>query len=387
MSRKICIVTGTRAEYGLLYWVIKAISQAPDLDLQIVACGMHLAPEFGLTYREIESDGFPIDAKVDMLLSSDTPAGVAKSMGLGTIGFADAFARLAPDVVLVLGDRFEIVCAAQAAFVAGICVAHISGGELTEGALDDGFRHCITKLARYHFVAADAYRRRVIQLGEQPDCVFNVGDPGLDNIARQCLLDLDELCRYAQVQIPQPFLLVTFHPTTSDGPSSEIGLQALIEALDEFPEIGVLITKSNADAGGRSLNDMLDAYTNARPGRVVAVTSLGRVAYLSAMKNCAAVVGNSSSGIVEAPAMGVPTVNIGSRQRGRLKASSIIDCAQDRRSIAHAINQALTPEFRQKAATTTSLYGNCDASTLIVDKLSTLNVAKWCPKRFYDLPA
>jgi UDP-hydrolysing UDP-N-acetyl-D-glucosamine 2-epimerase len=387
LSRKICIVTGTRAEYGLLYWAMKGIAQSPGLDLQIIACGMHLAPEFGLTYREIESDGFSIDVKVDMLLSSDTPAGVAKSIGLGTIGFADAFAQLAPDVVLVLGDRFEIFSAAQAAFVAGICVAHISGGELTEGALDDSFRHCITKMARYHFVAADAYRRRVIQLGEQPDCVFNVGDPGLDNIARQPLMDFADLCSYAQVQIAKRYLLVTFHPTTNDGPNSEMGLQALIEALDEFPEIGVLITKSNADAGGRGLNEMIDAYSKARTGRVVAVTSLGRVAYLSAMKHCAAVVGNSSSGIVEAPAMGVPTVNIGSRQRGRLKANSIIDCAEDRDSIVHAVNQALTPEFREKAATKPSLYGNCDASTLIVDNLSTLNVARWHSKRFYDLPA
>jgi len=347
---------------------------------------MHLAPEFGLTYREIEADGFHIDAKVDMLLSSDTPTGVAKSIGLGIIGFADAFARLEPDVVLVLGDRFEILCATQSAFVAGICVAHISGGEVTEGALDDSFRHCITKMARYHFVAADAYRRRVIQLGEQPDCVFNVGDPGLDNIARLPILDFAELCVSAGLHIAKPYFLVTFHPATSDGPKAEFGLQALIEALNEFPDYGVLLTKSNADAGGRALNDMIDAYAMSSPGRVVSVTSLGRLGYLSAMKHCAAVVGNSSSGIVEAPAMGVPTVNVGTRQQGRLKASSVIDCAEERTSIVEAITRALTPEFRRLAGTTRSLYGNCDASTLIARKLTTLAVERWSPKRFYDCP-
>jgi UDP-N-acetylglucosamine 2-epimerase (non-hydrolysing)/GDP/UDP-N,N'-diacetylbacillosamine 2-epimerase (hydrolysing) len=386
LNRKICVVTGTRAEYGLLYWVIESIRRTPGLDLQIIACGMHLAPEFGLTYREIEADGFHIDAKVDMLLSSDTPTGVAKSIGLGIIGFADAFARLEPDVVLVLGDRFEILCATQSAFVAGICVAHISGGEVTEGALDDSFRHCITKMARYHFVAADAYRRRVIQLGEQPDCVFNVGDPGLDNIARLPILDFAELCVSAGLHIAKPYFLVTFHPATSDGPKAEFGLQALIEALNEFPDYGVLLTKSNADAGGRALNDMIDAYAMSSPGRVVSVTSLGRLGYLSAMKHCAAVVGNSSSGIVEAPAMGVPTVNVGTRQQGRLKASSVIDCAEERTSIVEAITRALTPEFRRLAGTTRSLYGNCDASTLIARKLTTLAVERWSPKRFYDCP-
>jgi UDP-hydrolysing UDP-N-acetyl-D-glucosamine 2-epimerase len=386
MTRKICVVTGTRAEYGLLYWVMAGIRQTPGLELQIIACGMHLAPEFGLTYREIEADGFHIDAKVDMLLSCDTPAGIAKSIGLGTIGFADAFARLKPDVVLVLGDRFEIFCATQTAFVAGICIAHISGGEVTEGALDDSFRHCITKMSRYHFVAADAYLRRVIQLGEQPDSVFNVGDPGLENIARMPLLDLPELCARTGLHIDSPYFLVTFHPTTSDGPKSEVGLQALLEALDEFPDYGVLLTRSNADAGGRALNDMIDAYAISRPGRVVAVTSLGCVQYLSAMRHCAAVVGNSSSGIVEGPAMRVPTVNVGTRQQGRLKAESVIDCGDERTSIVKAITRAVTPEFRRAATTTVSLYGKCDTSTLITSKLATLDIASWHPKRFYDLP-
>jgi UDP-hydrolysing UDP-N-acetyl-D-glucosamine 2-epimerase len=386
VTRKICVVTGTRAEYGLLRWTMEAIRQTPGLELQVIVCGMHLAPEFGMTYGEIEADGFEIDARVDMLVSSDTPAGIAKSIGLGTIGFADVFARLMPDVVLVLGDRFEIFSAAQAAFVAGICIAHISGGEVTEGALDDGFRHCITKLARYHFVAADTYARRVIQLGEHPGSVFNVGDPGLENIARLPLLDVQELCARTGLADGSRYFLVTFHPTTSDGATSDSGLQAVLAALDEFPDYAVMITKSNADAGGRALNAIIDAYASSRPGRAVAATSLGCLQYLSAMKHCAAVVGNSSSGIVEAPVMGVPTVNVGTRQQGRLKAESVIDSTEERSSIVGAINRAITPEFRRSAMTTVSLYGNCDTSRLITSKLATLDIARWRPKRFYDLP-
>ena len=387
MSRKICVVTGTRAEYGLLHWIMAGIRQTPGLELQIVATGMHLAPEFGLTYREIEADGFQINAKVDMLVSSDSPVGIAKSIGLGTIGFADVFAQLSPDVVLVLGDRFEIFAAAQAAFVAGICVGHISGGEVTEGALDDSFRHCVTKMARYHFVSAAAYRERVIQLGEQPDSVFDVGDPGLDNIVRLPLLDLKELSAATGLSIATPYLLVTFHPTTSDGPDSEQGMQSLLDALDRFSDHYVLFTKANADAGGRALNAMVDAYASRRAARVTTVTSLGRLRYLSAMKHCAAVVGNSSSGIVEAPAMGIPTVNIGSRQQGRLKANSVLDCASDSASIAEAIAQAVTPAFAQTARKTISLYGNCDASAQIVAKLAILNVGRWHAKHFYDRTA
>lgn len=387
MNRKICVVTGTRAEYGLLHWVMAGIRETPGLELQIVATGMHLAPEFGLTYREIEADGFRIDAKVEMLVSSDSPVGIAKSIGLGTIGFADTFARLNPDVVLVLGDRFEIFAAAQAAFVAGICVAHISGGEVTEGALDDSFRHCVTKMARYHFVAADAYRERVIQLGEQPDSVFNVGDPGLDNIARLPLLDFETLCAESGLRVTTPYLLVTFHPTTSDGPDSEQGMQVLLDALDTFPDHHVLFTKANADAGGRTLNAMVDEYASRRGDRVATATSLGRLKYLSAMKHCAAVVGNSSSGIVEAPAMGIPTVNIGSRQHGRLKADSVLDCASDPESIVKAIARAVTPAFAQTASKTVSLYGNCDASVQIVARLATLDVGRWHAKRFFDRTA
>jgi UDP-hydrolysing UDP-N-acetyl-D-glucosamine 2-epimerase len=354
--------------------------------LQVIATGMHLSPEFGLTYREIENDGFHIDAKIEMLISSDTSTGLIKSIGVGTIGFADAYGRLEPDIVVVLGDRFEILAATQAAFFAGICISHISGGEVTEGALDDTIRHCITKMSRYHFVAAESYRQRVVQLGEPPDCVFNVGDPGLDSIERLPLLSRDDLSTETGLDTSRAFLLVTYHPTTTGESDPVQSMQALLDALDEFPTFSVLLTKANADIGGRVINGLVDAYAAGHPGRVLAATSLGQLNYLSAMRHCAAVVGNSSSGIVEAPAMGVPTVNIGNRQHGRLKASSVIDCEQDRACIVAAIKRAVSAEFRRTATQTVSLYGNCDASIRILNKLREVDIQRRYPKRFYDLP-
>lgn len=385
-NRKICVVTGSRAEYGLLYWLMKEVDANSDLELQLVVTGMHLAPEFGLTYKAIEADGFTIDAKVEMLLSSDTVIGVSKSTGLGVIGFADAFERLQPDVVVLLGDRFEILAAAQAAFIAGIAIAHISGGEVTTGAVDDVIRHCISKMARYHFVAAEVYRQRVIQLGEQPDTVFNVGDPGLDNIARLPLLEQKELGAAIGFDTERPYFLVTFHPMTTGNTDALASLQNLLSVLDEYPSHGVILTKANADMGGRELNRLIDEYAKAHQDRVFAVTSLGQLRYLSAMKHCTAVIGNSSSGIVEAPAMHVPTVNIGSRQNGRLKADSIVDCADDKAAISKAVAQVLTNEFRLKVSNTVSLYGDCDASNRICATLKKVPIDRKHPKVFYDLP-
>jgi UDP-hydrolysing UDP-N-acetyl-D-glucosamine 2-epimerase len=385
MSRKICVVSGTRADYGLLRWVMEGVRADPGLRLQVVATGMHLSPEFGLTYREIEKDGFEIDAKIEMLVSSDTAAGLAKSVGLGLIGFAEAYGRLDPDFVVVLGDRFEIFAAAQAAFYAGISIAHISGGEVTTGALDDAIRHSITKLSRYHFVAAEAYRRRVVQLGEPPECVLNVGDPGLDNIRRLPLLPRAELAQAVGLDPARRFLLVTFHPATTGDSDPAREMQALLEALDAFPEHAVLLTKSNADTGGRAINALVDAYAARHPGRVLAQTSLGQLKYLSAMKHCEAVIGNSSSGIVEAPAMKVPTVNVGSRQQGRLRASSILECLPERDAITGAIRRALSPEFKRIAAQTVSPYGDCNASAQIVDHLRRLDAGRRHAKPFHDL--
>ncbi|MEZ0317542.1 MAG: UDP-N-acetylglucosamine 2-epimerase [Methylophilaceae bacterium] len=384
-KRKICVVTGSRAEYGLLYWVMKEIQDDSDLQLQVIVTGMHLSPEFGLTYQVIETDGFTIEAKVEMLLSSDTSIGVSKSIGLGIIGFADAYERLQPDIVVVLGDRFEILAATQAAFVAGLNVAHISGGEVTEGAIDDAIRHCITKMSRYHFVASEIYRNRVIQLGEAPDNVFNVGDPGLDNIERLSLLSSEKLSIEVGFNITRPFFLVTFHPTTLGLSNSLASLTALLDALDEFPGYAVLLTKSNADMGGREINKTIDGYANARLDRVKAITSLGQLKYLSAMNQSSAVIGNSSSGIVEAPAMHIPTVNIGTRQQGRLKASSVIDCNEEKEDIVSAIERAISDDFGLIADSTTSLYGNCKASNSIVKILKESQIDRQYSKKFYDI--
>lgn len=385
MARRICVVTGSRAEYGLLQGLIRAIADDGELELQLVATGTHLVPEFGLTYRAVEADGHKIDRKVEMMLSSDTPVGMAKSVGVGVLGFADAFDSLACDAVVVLGDRFEMLAAAQAAFLSGIAVAHISGGEVTEGAIDDSIRHAITKLSRYHFVAAEPYRRRVVQLGEDPETVFNVGDPGLDNIARLQLLERDALCALAGLDPRRPFLLVTYHPVTVGGDDPAEGMKALFSALDAHADHGVLITQPNADAGGRRLSAMVADYAAKRSDRVVAVTSLGQLNYLSAMKHCAAVVGNSSSGIVEAPALKRPTVNIGPRQDGRLKAESIIDCAAQVGAIEAAIRQATSPAFEHVVNSVVSLYGSFDASSRIHRLLKDLDLTRHRGKRFHDV--
>jgi UDP-hydrolysing UDP-N-acetyl-D-glucosamine 2-epimerase len=385
MTRKICVVTGSRAEYGLLYWLMRELRDDPDVELQVVATGMHLMPEFGLTYRAIEADGIRIDRKIETMVASDTATGMAKSAGLGVISFADVFQQLDPDLVVVLGDRFEIMAVAQAAFLGGHAVAHISGGEVTEGAIDDVIRHVVTKLSRYHFVAAEPYRLRVIQLGETPENVFNVGDPGLDNIARLQLLDRAELCLQVGLDPARPFFLVTYHPVTTGADSAAADMDALLDALDRRPGHQVLITKPNADAGGRLLSGMVDDYVARNPGRAVGSVSLGQLRYLSAVKHCAAVVGNSSSGIVEAPAIPRATVNIGRRQHGRLRASSIVDCANDADSIAAAIDRVLSPEFDQVLARTVSLYGRCDASSRIRKILKEVDVGRRMGKRFHDL--
>jgi len=381
--RKICIVTGTRAEYGLLCWLLKEIQADTDLHLQLIVTGMHLSPEFGLTYITIEEDGFTIDAKVEMLLSSDTPVGIAKSIGLGVIGFADALERLMPDIMVVLGDRYEIFAAAQAALVARIPVAHIHGGETTEGAIDESIRHAITKMSHLHFVAAEPYRTRVIQLGEHPDTVFNVGALGIENFKRLQLLNKSQLELSINFELGTNFFLVTYHPATLGNIEPGVAMQSLLDALDNFPESKVIFTKPNSDTDGRILGQMIDQYALRNKDRVAVFTSLGQVRYLSALKLADAVIGNSSSGIIEAPACHTPTVNIGDRQTGRLKADSVIDCLETTESIVTAVRKALSPLFRKIVAQDVSLYGCCKSATLIKDRLkqASLNITK----RFYDL--
>lgn len=385
MTRKVCVVTGTRAEYGLLQWVMRGISEEPKLDLQVIATGMHLSPEFGLTYREIERDGFRIDRKVEMLLSSDTAVGVAKSMATGLAGFADAFEQLAPDVVLVLGDRFEIFSAAAAAMVARIPIAHLHGGEATEGVIDEPIRHSVTKMAHLHFVAAAEYRQRVIQLGEQPRRVFLVGGLGIDSIVKLPLLDRAALEESLDFRLGLRNLLVTFHPLTLEDGTSETQMEELLAALAELPDTHLIFTMPNADTDGRALMAMLREFVAGhRNARVF--TSLGQLRYLSCVRHVDGVVGNSSSGLIEVPTFGKPTVNIGDRQRGRLRAASVIDCAPDGRSIAVAIARMYSPEFQAVAHAAQNPYGDGGASSRVVEVLATVSLDDIVKKRFYDVP-
>jgi UDP-hydrolysing UDP-N-acetyl-D-glucosamine 2-epimerase len=383
MKRKVAVFTGTRAEYGLLYWLLKDVQASERLQLQLIVSAMHLSPEFGQTWRQIEQDGFPIDAKVEMLLSSDSATGVAKSMGLGTIGFADALDRLRPDWLVVLGDRFEALAIVQAALVMRVPVVHLHGGETTEGAFDDAIRHAITKMASLHFVAAQPYRRRVIQMGEAPDTVFDVGALGLDHLARTPLMSPAELARSIGFPLAQPYVLATYHPVTAQDEDPAATAQAMLQALDSLPGHQVLLTFPNADNGGRAIIECMQRHAAQQPQRVALVESLGSRRYLSALAHASAVVGNSSSGIIEAPAFKVPTVNIGVRQQGRLAAASVVDCRAEHADIARALQLAISERFRERCATVVNPYGQGAASARIVQVLE----ARPAPahKRFHDL--
>jgi GDP/UDP-N,N'-diacetylbacillosamine 2-epimerase (hydrolysing) len=383
--KKICVVTGTRADYGLLRWVMRGIEAAVELELQVLATGMHLSPEFGLTYSEIEQDGFRIDKRVEMLLSSDTPSGIGKSMGVGMIGFVDALHDLAPDLVLVLGDRFEIFAAVAATMTMRVPVAHLHGGEASEGLIDESIRHCITKMSHLHFVAAAEYSQRVIQLGEQPDRVFLVGGLGVDAIQHVPLLNRAELENGLRMQFRERNLLVTFHPVTLENASAEAQVSELLAALEERQDTSLIFTMPNADTEGRILFDIIQRFVDARQN-AYAFTSLGQRRYLSTLAQVDGVVGNSSSGLTEAPSFHKGTINIGDRQRGRLKADSVIDCEPTRAGITSAIDRLYSSEFQAQLAEVESPYGNGGASERIVDVLRTVDLTGLVKKRFYDLP-
>lgn len=385
MKRKICIVTGSRAEYGLLRTLMRLVRDDPRLSLQIIATGMHLSPEFGLTVREMERDGFTPDVAVEMLLSSDTPVGVLKSMGLGLIGFSEAFDRLKPDIVVVLGDRFEIFAAAQAAYVSRIPIAHLHGGETTEGAIDEAFRHAITKMAHLHFVAAAPYRDRVIQMGEDPQKVFLVGAPGLDMMSEIDFLSREDLEKELGITLSPPVLLVTYHPVTLEKDSLR-RFRTLIEALDSFPEASILFTLPNADTDGRVIIEDIERFVKERPSKRQAFASLGSQRYLSLMKQADAVVGNSSSGFTEAPVLGIPVVNIGDRQKGRLRAASVIDCPEETNAITESVRKAISQRFRDDARRTDSPYGSGGASKAILETLASFPLSGAVIKRFFDIP-
>lgn len=385
MTRKVCVITGTRAEYGLMRWVMQGIKDDPELTLQIIATGMHLSPEFGLTYRDIERDGFVIDRKLEVLLSSDSPVGVTKAVGLGTLAFADAFAELRPDVVVLLGDRFESLSAATAAMIAGVPIAHLHGGEITEGAFDDAIRHAITKMAHLHFVAAEVYRRRVIQLGEAPERVFLCGGLGVDVNKRTPLLGREALEDSLDFRFGERNLLVTFHPVTLEADAGRGQMAELLAALDALQDTHVIITLPNADTGGREMIRMIEAFA-ATHRKVKAFTSLGQQRYLSSIAQVDAVVGNSSSGLCEAPSFGKGTVNIGDRQHGRLKAASVIDCEPARAAILAALDNLYSPAFQATLKDVRNPYGEGGASEMIVEVLKEFDAGRSIRKRFHDLP-
>ncbi len=384
-KRKICVVTGTRAEYGLLYWLMKEISQDHFFEFQLVVTGMHLAPEFGLTYKQIRSDGFEINAKVEMLLSSDTPVGVSKSIGLGIIGFADVFEDLKPDIIVVLGDRSEIFAAVSAAMIARVPVAHIHGGETTEGAYDESMRHSITKMSHLHFTSTEIYRNRVIQLGVQPQYVFDVGAPGIDNIKRLKLMSRDEFEKSINFKLGKKNLLVTFHPVTLERSTAKKQFLDLLVALNELEDTYIIFTKANSDVDGRVINSMIDEYVQSNSDNSIAYTSLGQLRYLSAMQFVDGVVGNSSSGLIEVPSFHIGTINIGDRQKGRIKAASVIDCLPTYNSIKFALTELYSVEFNAKLKEVQNPYGEGGAVDKIISKLKSLSVDNLLKKQFYDM--
>lgn len=386
MSRKVCVITGTRAEYGLLRPLMQGIRDEAALELQIIATGMHLSPTFGSTYREIEEDGFTIDEKAQMPLSDNSAAGVAKSLGLGVIAITESLVRLRPDIVVLLGDRFETLAAASASLILGIPLAHIHGGEVTEGAFDDAIRHAVTKMASFHFVAAEDYRRRVLQLGERPERVFMVGGLGIDAIQQTALLDRAGVELALDFPLKNKSLLITFHPATRDDTSPAEQMTELLAALDKLQDTQLIFTLPNADTLSQSITtlieDFVTTHSNAR-----AYVSLGSRRYLSCMAQVDGVVGNSSSGLLEAPSLGVGTVNIGDRQQGRLVAQSVISCTPDRAAIGAALSELYSPTFRLKLARgIESPYGSGGATARILAGLRDLSLENVLKKSFYDLP-
>jgi GDP/UDP-N,N'-diacetylbacillosamine 2-epimerase (hydrolysing) len=385
-KRTIAVVTGSRAEYGLLKPLIKTIAASTDCHLQLIVTGMHLSSEFGLTYREIEADGFPISHKIEMLLSSDSSVGIGKSMGLAMIGFSEVWAcQSRPDFVVVLGDRFEVFCAVIAAMVHRLPIAHLHGGEVTEGVIDESIRHSITKMSHLHFTATEEYRRRVIQLGESPERVFTVGAIGIDNIVNLELLDRMEFEKSIGFQLAERNLLITYHPVTLEFATAGHQFGELLQAVDALPATHLIFTKPNADTDGRIIGEMIDAYVQANSHKSAAFTSLGQLRYLSALRHVDGVIGNSSSGIIEAPSLKVGTVNIGDRQRGRLMASSVIQCEADRVSIDKALTKLFSEEFRQNLLRVENPYGRGGVAEKIFDILKNYPLENILKKQFFDL--
>lgn len=383
-SKKVGVVTGTRAEYGLLYWLMKGIELDNELQLQTIVTGMHLSPEFGLTYKEIEKE-FIIDKKVEMLLSSDSSVAVSKSMGLAQISFADAYEELQPDLLIVLGDRYEIFSATAAAMIAKIPVVHLHGGETTEGAFDESIRHSITKMSHLHFTATDLYRNRVIQLGEQPSRVFNVGGMGIENIKRLPLMNKEAFEKSIGFSLNKRNIVVTFHPVTLENRSAKKQFQTLLDVIDELEDTTVIFTKANSDTDGRVINAMIDDYVAKNGKTCVGFTSLGQLRYLSSLQYVDAMVGNSSSGLIEAPSFKIGTINIGDRQKGRIMADSVICCKTTKDSILGAFKKLYSDKFQQLLTGVSNPYGDGEASGFIINKIKETDFSNILKKKFYDL--
>ncbi len=382
--KKICVVTGTRAEYGLLYWLMKEIEADKDFQLQLIVTGMHLSSEFGLTYKEIEKE-FKIDKKIEMLLSSDTSTGISKSMGLAQISFCEAFEELKPDILIVLGDRYEIFSVVSTAMIARIPIVHLHGGETTEGAFDESIRHSITKMSHLHFTATEEYRNRVIQLGEHPSRVFNVGGMGIENIKRLKLLTKEEFENSIDFKLNKKNILVTFHPVTLENSTAKEQFQQLLDAIDELEDTNIIFTKANSDTDGRVINQMIDEYVSKNSYKSICFTSLGQLRYLSALQFIDAVVGNSSSGLLEAPSFKIGTINIGDRQKGRIKADSIIDCSANKFDIKKTFEKLYSLEFQNSLLNVRNPYGDGCASKKIIEEIKRVDLENILKKTFYDL--
>lgn len=386
--KTVCVVTSTRADYGLLRPLLFRLREADDLELRLVATGMHLCPEFGDTIREIETDPFPVHRRIEIQLSGDAPAAMSKTMGMALIAFADYFRDFPPDLLVLLGDRHETLAVCCAAVNQRVPVAHIHGGEITEGAVDNGFRHAISKMSSLHFTAAPEYRRRVVQMGEAPETVFNVGALAIENIVATAKMSMEELSENLGFALRErKYAVVTFHPVTLEDGTGPEQVRELTAAMDRFPELRFIVTKANSDAGGRAINQAWKEYAGERDNCLV-VDSLGSGRYLSALKYAAMMIGNSSSGLVEGPASGIPTVNIGDRQKGRLRPGSVIDCPPERDGIAAAMASALTPQARRRAEEAGSFFGVGEASEKIAETLRAALRRGPVPveKAFYDLP-
>jgi len=378
-------VTGSRAEYGLLYWLLKEIKSSSDFSLQLVVTGMHLSPEFGLTYKQIEQDGFEINRKIEILLAADSNSSLTKSMGVGLIGFADCFCDLKPNLIVLLGDRFEIFSAATAATVAKIPIAHIHGGESTEGAFDESFRHSITKMSHLHFTATETYRKRVIQLGELPEKVFNVGALAVDNIKKLSLLSREEFEESIRFKLKKRNLLVTYHPVTLEDATSGEQFGNLLSALDSLSETGLIFTHANADTGGGVINEMIGDYVARNSEKAVAHISLGQLRYLSAMQHVDAVLGNSSSGLLEAPSFKIGTLNIGDRQRGRIKSDSVIDCDYSEQEIRDGLEKLYSDSFQLTLKSVKNPHGEGGVARKILTKIREQSFENILKKSFHDI--